>query len=78
MKTQTIYDSSGSNSLGNTGQRIFMLIVVLYLLVDISERIINIKYDIWIYAILFAGITLGLFIMAISMLENSIMRRLND
>ncbi len=55
-----------------------MIIVVLYLLIDITERLLNIKFEAWIFSILFAGTSLGLFIMAISFIEKSIMNQLNN
>lgn len=74
---QNIYDSTHSDYLNIVSQRIFMIIVVIYLLVDLSERLTNAIFPSWIYAILFAGIALGLFMMAVSWLEKSIMEKLN-
>jgi hypothetical protein len=73
-----IYDHTHSTYLSSIAQKIFMIIVVLYLLVDLSERLLNVRFESWIYAILFAGITLSIFITGISFLERTIMSKLNS
>lgn len=71
------YDPSHSHYLSGFAQRIFMVIIVIYLLVDLAERLTNARFESWIYSILFAGIALGLFMMAVSWLERNIMEKVN-
>ncbi len=75
---KAVYDHTHTSYLSQLGQRIFMIIVVIYLLVDLTERLLNIRFEAWIFAVLYAGTVLGLFIMAVSFLEKKIMSKLND
>lgn len=75
---KTVYSDERSLETSNLGNKLFMLVVTLYILIDLTEKLIDTKFEIWIYAILFAVVSLSLAIIGISLLESLIMNKLNS
>jgi len=64
--------------LTRNARRIFAVVLGLYLLLDVSERVTEIRFDSWIYIVIFMLFTFSIALMGIAELEKSIDKRINN
>lgn len=66
------YPSMKQSALTKNARRIFVVMLTLFILVDSSERFLNINYDNWIYLVIFMLFVFSITLMGIAEIEGSI------
>lgn len=65
-----------SNGLSKNAKRIFFITLTFYVLLDSSERFLNINYDNWVFLVVFMIFFMSILLWGISELEKSISSKL--
>jgi len=65
-----------SNALFRNSKKIFIIMLVFYILLDSSERFLNLKYDSWVYLVVFMVFFMSIVLWGIGELEKSLNSRL--
>lgn len=65
-------------SLQKTSRNIFFISVILYILLDVSERLLGFSFDAWIFSTIFFGILFAISLASIEELEKKIMEKVKN
>lgn len=65
-------------SLQKTSRNIFFISVILYILLDVSERLLGFSFDAWIFLTIFFGILFAISLASIEELEKKIMEKIKN
>lgn len=65
-------------SLQKTSRNIFFISVILYILLDVSERLLGFSFDAWILSTIFFGILFAISLASIEELEKKIMEKVKN
>ena len=65
-------------SIQKTSRKILFISIILYILLDVAERLLGLKFDAWIFSTIFFGIIFAISLASIEALEKKIMEKVKN